>query len=67
MMLDYEYAVRDVVDTGRREGVSDSTIREGLQAVKDDTCDPLRKVVITRVMNDMVGNTVLKFKEGGSS
>ena len=67
MMLGYEHKVRDVVDAGRADGVSDSTIREGLQALKNENSDPLCLIVITRVMNDMGGNAVLKFETKGIS
>ena len=62
-----EAEARHLVDVGRSENVSDDIIKGGLLVLKKALPHPLQKMVLQRVINDMDGNPVLKFTEGGSS
>jgi len=62
-----EAQARDLVDVGRQVGEPDVSIRIALVCLKNHRPETLAKVAIQRVINDMDGNPVLKFKEGGSS
>ena len=59
-----EYQARWLVDRGRSCGEPDGIIRLSLIALKNFTKNPLAKVAIQRVINDMKGNDALKIEKG---
>lgn len=61
-----EYQARWLVDHGRSSGEPDDIIRLSLMALKKFAKNPMAKVAIQRVINDMKGNDALKIEKGSN-